>query len=135
MRSAGTKWGIPHDSSGDSTPGRVPPTDYSITARVEEPAGDKHEVKDMNFISRTSIYGGVSLYLSQASKSVEQPIMDELLSKPTVEVDADDPSTTLQKKTLRKSKSVPVANPKRSRGRGRGRVTTVDFESEFMPSG
>jgi len=113
MRSAGTKWGIPHDSSGDSTPGRVPPTDYSITAQVEEPAGDKHE----------------------ASKSVEQPIMDELLPKHTVEVDADDPSTTLQKKTLRKSKSVPVANPKRSRGRGWGRVTTVDFESEFMPSG
>lgn len=60
--------------------------------------------------------------------------MDELLPKPAVEVD-DGIATqqSVQKKTLRKSKSVPVANQKRGRGRGRGRVTAVDFESEFMP--
>jgi hypothetical protein len=58
MRSAGTKWGIPPDSSGgsgNSTPGPAPAD--SVTARVQGPAGEKQGVRtNVSLTLRTSSY-------------------------------------------------------------------------------
>ncbi|KAJ8597726.1 hypothetical protein M405DRAFT_855455 [Rhizopogon salebrosus TDB-379] len=125
MRSAGTKWGIPPDSSGgsgNSTPGPAPAD--SVTARVQGLAGEKQ--------------GGSS----QTLETRKQPSRGGQLQKPAVEVGEGSSTAqqlSVQKKAPHKSKSVPVGTTKRGRGRPRGRgrgqpkVTTVDYDNYSVP--
>ncbi|KAG1721464.1 hypothetical protein EDB19DRAFT_1772801 [Suillus lakei] len=101
MKSAGTKWGIPPDSSGDSTPSPAP---AQATMTEEQPTGEKVKISRLESVEK----GAPDILVG-----------DKLLPKAASEGD-DGPSTTKPtsggKKTLQKVKTVPVRATERGSG-------------------